>query len=89
MWSYLWNISYIGLRTGCEIKEAMILAVMNAIYAIAYAEAWRIQYRNLHSFNLAAVSLAQELAISQEEKHYFISWIPFIELFMHHLLIFN
>ena len=47
------------------------------------------QHWNLHWFNLAAVSLAQELAISQEEKRHFITWFPIIELFMHHLLIFN
>ena len=27
------------LNCGCEMKEAMILAVMKAIYAIAYTEA--------------------------------------------------
>ena len=31
---------------GFEIKWAMILAVMNAIYEIAYIEAWKSQYFN-------------------------------------------
>ena len=31
------------LNCECEVKEAMILAVMNAIYAIEYVEAWNSQ----------------------------------------------
>ena len=41
IWGCMWNISDIELRMWNQ--EVMILAVMNAIYAIAYIEAWKIQ----------------------------------------------
>ena len=66
MWSYIYEIFYI-LNCGCEIKLAMIFAVMNAIYSFCSSESQALKlsaFQSLCSGNLIFINSFYETSLS-------------------------